>query len=63
MYWFRSYLVVVGQDPNNLKMNTFNIYDIKNKLIAITETSFQNVNHVVAEWGSIFVLTGDGKVV
>lgn len=61
--WFRSYLIVVGQDPNNLKFNTFNIYDLKNKLIAYSENRFQNITHVVSEWGSIFVLTGDGKVI
>jgi hypothetical protein len=60
--WFRSYLIVVGQDPNNLKFNTFNIYDLKNKFIAYSENRFQNITHVVSEWGSIFVFTGEGKV-
>eukprot|EP01114_Cavostelium_apophysatum_P016791 TRINITY_DN4846_c1_g1_i1.p1 TRINITY_DN4846_c1_g1~~TRINITY_DN4846_c1_g1_i1.p1 ORF type:complete len:953 (+),score=293.87 TRINITY_DN4846_c1_g1_i1:58-2916(+) len=60
--WFRGYLVVVGQDPSNLKFNTFNIYDLKNKFIAYSETRFQNVTQVISEWGLIFVTTGDGKI-
>jgi hypothetical protein len=55
-------LIVVGQDPSNVKFNTFNIYDLKNKFIAYSETKFQNVTQVVSEWGSIYVVTGDGKV-
>lgn len=71
--WFRSYLVVVGQDPrfiypllsltiSNLKANALNIYDLKNKFNAYSETRFQNITHVVSEWGYIYVVTGDGKV-
>lgn len=60
--WFRSYLIIVGQDPNNLKFNSFTIYDLNNKFIAYMENRFQNITHVVSEWGSIFVLTGDGKI-
>lgn len=60
--WFRSYLVVVGQDPSNVKFNTFNIYDLKNKFIAYSENRFQNITQVVSEWGFVYVITGDGKV-
>jgi hypothetical protein len=60
--WFRNYLIVVGQDANNLKFNTFNIYDLKNKFIAYSENRFQNITQVVSEWGSIFLITGDGKI-
>eukprot|EP01119_Soliformovum_irregulare_P007415 TRINITY_DN1982_c0_g1_i1.p1 TRINITY_DN1982_c0_g1~~TRINITY_DN1982_c0_g1_i1.p1 ORF type:complete len:907 (-),score=260.18 TRINITY_DN1982_c0_g1_i1:49-2769(-) len=60
--WFRSYLIVVGQDPNNAKTNTMTIYDMKNRLIAYSESRFQNITHVVSEWGSIFILTADGKM-
>jgi hypothetical protein len=52
----------VGQDPGNVKFNTFTIYDLKNKFIAYSENRFQNITQVVSEWGSIFVITGDNKV-
>lgn len=59
--WFRTYLVIVGSDPANPKFNSFNIYDLRNKFIAYTG-SFQGIKQVVAEWGSIFIVTADGIV-
>eukprot|EP00163_Fabomonas_tropica_P014549 TRINITY_DN2645_c0_g3_i4.p1 TRINITY_DN2645_c0_g3~~TRINITY_DN2645_c0_g3_i4.p1 ORF type:complete len:454 (+),score=82.80 TRINITY_DN2645_c0_g3_i4:150-1511(+) len=59
--WFRSYLLIVGKDPHNQKLNSFTIYDLKNHFIAFSG-SFSDVAHVVCEWGSIFVITSDNKV-
>lgn len=59
--WFRSYLIIVGSDPSNPRYNTFNIYDLRNKFIAYS-SSFTGVTQVVAEWGSIFIVTTDGSV-
>jgi hypothetical protein len=57
--WFRSYLLVVGRDAHNAKLNSFTIYDLKNKFIAFS-ASFSEISHVVCEWGSIFLFT-EGK--
>jgi len=50
---FNTYLLVVTEDN---KRDMVTIYDLKNKLIAYQER-FQPITAVVAEWGSIFVLT------
>ena len=57
--WFRNNLIVVGSG-NIQNLNSFNIYDMKNKLNAFSG-SFQNVSHVLSEWGTIFVFTRDGN--
>eukprot|EP00732_Lithocolla_globosa_P001976 Lithocolla_globosa_v1_NODE_1146_length_2839_cov_36.775503.p1 type:complete len:487 gc:universal NODE_1146_length_2839_cov_36.775503:1283-2743(+) len=69
--WFRSYLIIVSRDakmlttslaPKNMdKMNSITIYDLKNKFIGFN-VPFNDVTHVVSEWGSIFVLTGDKQL-
>jgi tetratricopeptide (TPR) repeat protein len=59
LHWFRNYLVVVTQDSNNVRFNTLNVYDIRNKLIAFSDT-FNDISHVVSEWGCIFVFTHEG---
>ena len=55
--WFRNNLIVVG---NQTSRNTVNIYDMKNKFTAFTNT-YVNITHVLSEWGIIFILTKDGK--
>uniref|UniRef100_A0A6B2KXR1 Vacuolar protein sorting-associated protein 11 homolog n=1 Tax=Arcella intermedia TaxID=1963864 RepID=A0A6B2KXR1_9EUKA len=66
--WFRNYLIVVDQSPNNPKLNTIAIYhlppstgDVENKFIAYNG-SFQNVSHVVCEWNQIIVIQEDGNI-
>jgi len=60
--FFRSHLIVVWAAENNgQQFNTVNIYDLKNRFTAF-DGRFQNVRHVIAEWGTIFILTADGKV-
>ena len=55
--WFRTNLIVVGVTQTR---NTLNIYDMKNKFTAYSGT-YQNITHVLTEWGLIFVLTRDGR--
>lgn len=54
--WFRSYLVVVSEDPNS-KQHQANIYDLANQYNAFSQ-AFPNVTHVVSEWGQIFLFCG-----
>eukprot|EP00164_Ancoracysta_twista_P003478 GFYU01004640.1.p1 GENE.GFYU01004640.1~~GFYU01004640.1.p1 ORF type:complete len:938 (-),score=267.55 GFYU01004640.1:157-2970(-) len=63
MAWFRNYLIVVFEDKKrpNSKKNTLSIYDLKNKFLAYSQ-SFDGVQHIVAEWGSVFVLCEDKKI-
>jgi vacuolar protein sorting-associated protein 11 len=61
LMWFRSYLVVVTSKDPNARLNTLNIYDLKNKLIAYTG-SFERIADMCQEWGSVFLLTNDGKL-
>lgn len=59
--WFRNNLIVVGAGGAMLKnLNALNIYDMKNKFNAFSG-AFENVSHVLTEWGTIFVLTHDRK--
>jgi hypothetical protein len=66
---FRDYLVIVGREgPREAgaaasvsRINTVTVYDTKNKFIAFA-AGFNDVTHVMDEWGALFVLTGDGKM-
>jgi hypothetical protein len=59
--WFRNYLVAVEQTSAGPKFHNVVIYERKIKFIAFLG-SFQNVTHVVSEWGSLFVFQQDGKI-
>lgn len=66
---FRDYLVIVGREGPRAadaassvsRINTVTVYDTKNKFIAFA-AGFNDVTHVMDEWGALFVLTGDGKM-
>ncbi|XP_076968804.1 vacuolar protein sorting-associated protein 11 homolog [Tamandua tetradactyla] len=73
-YWFRGYLVIVSRDRKVSPKSEFtsrdsqssdkqilNIYDLCNKFIAYSAV-FEDVVDVLAEWGSLYVLTRDGRV-
>lgn len=60
--WFRGYLLVAIADQRRADKRSFNIYDLKNKLIAYSFPVGQ-VAHVLCEWGSIVILTDDHKIV
>ncbi|XP_068922726.1 vacuolar protein sorting-associated protein 11 homolog [Petaurus breviceps papuanus] len=73
-HWFRGYLVIVSRDRKISPKSEFtsrdsqssdkqilNIYDLCNKFIAYSSV-FEDVVDVLAEWGSLYVLTRDGRV-
>ncbi|GER54061.1 vacuolar protein sorting 11 [Striga asiatica] len=55
--WFRGYLLCVIADQITGK-NTFNIYDLKNRLIAYS-TAVPEVSHMLCEWGNIVLIMSD----
>ncbi|MFS7921846.1 putative transcription factor C2H2 family [Helianthus anomalus] len=55
--WFRGYLLCVIADQRN-GSNTFNIYDLKNRLIAHSIV-VKEVSHMLCEWGSILLIMKD----
>ncbi|KAF8414230.1 hypothetical protein HHK36_002230 [Tetracentron sinense] len=55
--WFRGYLLCVIADPRNGK-NTFNVYDLKNRLIA-HNLVVREVSHMLCEWGNIILIMSD----
>ncbi|KAK6155310.1 hypothetical protein DH2020_009558 [Rehmannia glutinosa] len=55
--WFRGYLLCVIADQRTGK-NTFNIYDLKNRLIAHS-IAVQEVSHMLCEWGNIVLIMAD----
>ncbi|XP_073176764.1 porphobilinogen deaminase-like isoform X2 [Lepidochelys kempii] len=74
VHWYRGYLVIVskdrksspksefaGSDPQNSDKQILNVYDLCNKFIAYSSV-FDDVVDVLAEWGSLYVLTRDGKI-
>lgn len=63
---FVNYLVIVGRETRRggssaSKINTLTIYDTINKFTAFG-AGFNDVTHVLCEWGGLLVLTGDGKM-
>lgn len=50
-----------GTDTQSSDKQILNIYDLCNKFIAYSAT-FEDVVDVLAEWGSLYVLTRDGRV-
>uniref|UniRef100_A0A7N0RIR5 Vacuolar protein sorting-associated protein 11 homolog n=1 Tax=Kalanchoe fedtschenkoi TaxID=63787 RepID=A0A7N0RIR5_KALFE len=55
--WFRGYLLCVIADQRTGK-NTFNIYDLKNRLIAHSLV-VKEVSHMLCEWGNIILIMTD----
>lgn len=74
LHWFKGYLIVVTKEPfdfsNNLTdtivpvniKNRLTIYDIRNKYIAFSAT-FTSINQIFSEWGYVFILLDDGRLV
>lgn len=73
LQFFKHYLLVAHVDPRG--RNQINVYDLKNKFIAFNWTltpprksktrqasDSEDILHVVAEFGSIFVMTSSGDV-
>ncbi|NWX92577.1 VPS11 protein, partial [Nothoprocta pentlandii] len=74
VHWYRGYLVIVsrdrktspksefaGSEAQNSDKQVLNIYDLCNKFIAYSSI-FDDIVDVLAEWGSLYVLTRDGKI-
>ncbi|GAU39905.1 hypothetical protein TSUD_04970 [Trifolium subterraneum] len=55
--WFRGYLLCVIADQRTGK-HTFNIYDLKNRLIAHSAL-VKEVSHMLYEWGNIILIMTD----
>ncbi|ERN12390.1 vacuolar protein-sorting-associated protein 11 homolog isoform X1 [Amborella trichopoda] len=55
--WFRGYLLAVISDQRGNK-NTFNVYDLKNRLIAHSIV-VGDVSHMLSEWGNIILIMSD----
>ncbi|KAJ6811689.1 vacuolar protein-sorting-associated protein 11-like protein [Iris pallida] len=58
--WFRGYLLCVIADQRN-GSNTFNIYDLKNRLIAHS-MMVGEVMHMLCEWGNIILIMNNRRV-
>lgn len=58
--WFRGYLLCVIADQRTGNY-TFNIYDLKNRLIAHSVT-VKEVSHMLCEWGNIILIMADKSV-
>lgn len=58
--WFRGYLLCLIADQRNGK-NTFNVYDLKNRLIAHSLV-VKEVSHMLCEWGNIILIMTDKSV-
>ncbi|CAN8270626.1 unnamed protein product [Cochlearia groenlandica] len=57
MGWFRGYLLCVIADPKT-GTNVFNVYDLRNRLIAYSLV-VDNVSNMLCEWGNIILITAD----
>ncbi|VVA98335.1 unnamed protein product [Arabis nemorensis] len=57
MGWFRGYLLCVIADPKN-GTNVFNVYDLRNRLIAYSLV-VDKVSNMLCEWGNIILITAD----
>ncbi|XP_004241840.1 vacuolar protein-sorting-associated protein 11 homolog [Solanum lycopersicum] len=55
--WFRGYLLCVFDDQRTGK-NTFNVYDLKNRLIAHSIV-VNDVSQMLCEWGNIILILED----
>lgn len=59
--WFRGYLLCVIADQRS-GTNTFNIFDLKNRLIAHSIVG-KEVSHMLCEWGSILLIMSDKSAI
>ncbi|KAL8135021.1 hypothetical protein AgCh_009886 [Apium graveolens] len=58
--WFRGYLLCVIED-HRTGTNTFNVYDLKNRLIAHS-IAIKEVSHMLFEWGNVILIMTDKSV-
>ena len=76
LYWHRNYLIIIGKETasstatsnerpspssEGMAMNIITIYDISNKFIAYS-SPVPAIAEVISEWGSLYLLTNDGRL-
>ena len=59
IYWFRGYLTIISDE--GLDKATITVFDVQNKFIAYM-SPIKPVLAVASEWGSIFLITQEGKI-
>ena len=52
-----------GQPQSNTDITKVTVFDPENKLVAFSGTFVQGVREVVSQWGDIYILSNDGKVI
>uniref|UniRef100_A0A1J3I679 Vacuolar protein sorting-associated protein 11 homolog n=1 Tax=Noccaea caerulescens TaxID=107243 RepID=A0A1J3I679_NOCCA len=57
MGWFRGYLLCVIADPKT-GTNVFNVYDLRNRLIAYSLV-VDKVSNMLCEWGNVILISAD----
>ena len=69
--WYKHYLVVLcagsggaggGASKPGQKGDELRVYDLRNKLVAFSTVISRPVVHMLVEWGSLFVLCDDGRM-
>ncbi|XP_069193192.1 vacuolar protein sorting-associated protein 11 homolog isoform X1 [Procambarus clarkii] len=64
--WFRGYLIVASTDkgvpPTRVSDRTITIYDLTNKLVALS-TKVQGLASVVGEWGGLYLVTAEPSLI
>lgn len=54
--------VAKTQLPDKTDVSKVTLFDLENKFVAYSGTFVEGVRDVISEWGQIFILTNDGKV-
>ena len=59
IHWFRGYLTVITEEGE--EKATITVFDVQNKFIGFT-APIKPILSVVSEWGSIFLISQEGKI-
>lgn len=54
--------VAKTQLPDKTDVSKVTLFDLENKFVAYSGTFVEGVRDVISEWGHVFILTNDGKV-
>ncbi|KAG2019698.1 vacuolar membrane protein, variant 2 [Coprinopsis cinerea AmutBmut pab1-1] len=58
----RNYVARSGSNANETDITKVTVFDLENKLVAYSGTFRQGVREVVSQWGKVYVLSTDGKL-
>ncbi|KAF0291087.1 Vacuolar protein sorting-associated protein 11 [Amphibalanus amphitrite] len=71
LHWFKGYLVVLGAEKvtaaaggaetTSTERHVLTVYDVANKYVAL-HVPLRDVQHVVSDWGQLFVVTSQRKL-